>query len=56
MSRIPGPALRGLHVVVLFSFALAQPLFELMAEHAEFLIAHRASSGDIALVALALSL
>ena len=55
MIRIPGPPVRALHVLVLFCFALAQPLFELMARQGEFLIAHRANRGDVLLIAVAIS-
>ncbi len=55
MIRIPAPPVRALHVLVLSCFALAQPLFELMARQGEFLIAHRANRGDVLLIAVAIS-
>ncbi|MEE8475460.1 MAG: sulfatase-like hydrolase/transferase [Myxococcota bacterium] len=55
MTRIPDPAIRALHLLVLSAFALAQPLFELIARQGEFLIAHRATRGDVALIAAATS-
>lgn len=43
-----------LHVFVLASFAVAQPLFDLISRHGEFLLAHRSGRGDILLLALLL--
>jgi hypothetical protein len=37
----------ALHIFVLCSFALAQPLFDLLARSAEFFVAHRSQPLDI---------
>ncbi|MGE4607803.1 MAG: sulfatase-like hydrolase/transferase [Myxococcota bacterium] len=51
-----GSALAALHVAVLAAFAVSQPLFELMARHVEFLVAHQVDGADIAWIALGLGL
>jgi hypothetical protein len=50
----PSRALLALHLAALTGFAVAQPLFDVLALSPEFFVAHRASPGDIALVALLL--
>ena len=42
--------MRALHVLALAAFALAQPLFDLLGRHPEFLIAHRADRLDLVLL------
>ena len=41
-----------LHIFVLFSFALAQPLFDLLSRNAEFFVAHHCEPVDIILLIL----
>ncbi len=55
MQRSPTPRVRALHVFVLVAFAVAQPLFDLLGRHAEFLIAHGATRGDLYLLTLFLA-
>ncbi len=43
-----------LHIFVLFSFALAQPLFDLLSRNAEFFVAHHSQPVDIILLILIL--
>jgi hypothetical protein len=50
------PVIRGLQLFALFSLAVAQPLLDLMARHAPFLVAHRAAPAEIAFVLAALLL
>ena len=38
---------RGLHIFALFSFAVAQPLFDLLSGNAGFLVAHRLRPADL---------
>lgn len=45
----------SLHVCVLTGFAIAQPLFDLLARHAEFFAARRAAPIDIAMFVVCLS-
>ncbi len=45
-----------LHVAVLWSFAVAQPLYAKVAENLPFLLAHRLDGTDVVLYALALLL
>jgi hypothetical protein len=47
---------RALQLFALFALALAQPLLELLARHPPFLVAHRATPGDIAGLVAALLL
>lgn len=51
------PRLRsaGLHVVALWSFAVAQPLYELLGRKPEFLIGHHATPGVVLLLVLGVS-
>ena len=49
------PAIRALHIFVLSAFALAQPLFDVLARHPAFLVAHRADALDLVLLAFTLS-
>ena len=46
----------ALHVLVLWNFAVAQPLYDLFSRNGEFFIAHRASAADLTLFILVLSL
>src|SRR3954467_12053319 len=47
---------RGLHVAVLWSLAVAQPLFDLLEDNPEFFAARGASPGRIVACALAVTL
>ena len=44
----------ALHIFVLFSFALAQPLFDLLGRHAQFFVAHGSKPLDIILFVIIL--
>jgi len=44
----------ALHIFVLFSFALAQPLFDLLSRHVQFFVAHGSKPLDIILLVLIL--
>jgi hypothetical protein len=55
-DEAPGPLLRGLHLVGLCAFAVAQPLFDLVARHAQMLVAWRAAPAEIGLLVAALLL
>ncbi len=50
-----GPA-RALHVLALWSFAVAQPLLDLLGRQAQFFVAQDARPADVAALALALCL
>jgi len=54
--RIPGIARRAVHLTVLSSFALAQPLFDILGRNATFFAARGSSGREIVLFALALTL
>ncbi len=45
----------ALHVVVLANFAVAQPLYAVLGQGAEFFVARRSDPGDVLLLVLALS-
>jgi len=45
-----------LHVMTLWGFAVAQPLYDLCARHAGFLVAHRARTPELLVTVLVLSL
>ncbi len=47
--------LSALHVFVLFSFAVAQPIYDLLTRHAEFLVAHQAKPVDVIILIIFLS-
>ena len=49
-------AVRGLQLFALSGMALAQPILDLLARDAPFLVAHRASGADSALLMAALLL
>jgi hypothetical protein len=51
---LDGTLARGLQLFALFALAVAQPLLDLLARHAPFLVAHRATPGDIVLLVAAL--
>jgi len=44
----------ALHIFVLFSFALAQPLFDVLSRHVQFFVAHRSKPQDVILLVLIL--
>ena len=55
--RDPPPLLvGGLHIAALTTFALAQPLFDLLGRNPEFFVAHDSTRWDIVLFAVALTL
>lgn len=56
MVRAPTPLVRALHVLVLLAFSLAQPVFDQLAHHVEFLVAHHVGPGDLLLLTFALTL
>jgi hypothetical protein len=56
MDRGATFAIRALHVAVLSAFAVSQPLFDLLARHPTFLIAHELDALDLALLAALLGL
>ncbi len=43
----PGPLIRVLHIVALWSFAVAQPLLDLLGRHAQFFVAQDSRPADI---------
>jgi hypothetical protein len=45
------PGIRALHIAVLACFAFAQPTFDVLSRHVEFLVAHAATPADIAWLA-----
>lgn len=47
--------INALHVFVLFSFAVAQPIYDLLSRHAEFLVAHQAKPIDVIILIIFLS-
>lgn len=57
-GRFPQPslAISALHLLVLWSFAVAQPLFDLLGDAPEFFVARENSRGDIIVLALGLTL
>ena len=54
MSRLQAPPLRqaGLHLLVLWSFAVAQPLFDLLGKNGEFFAARGSTRWDVVVFAL----
>ena len=56
--RLEPPRLRvaGLHLFVLWSFAVAEPLFDLLGRNGEFFAARGSTSSDVVLFALLLAL
>lgn len=47
--------IRILHILVLWGFAIAQPLYDIFAQYADFFVAHDAQPHDLFLLALMLS-
>ena len=47
---------KGLHVLALFGFAVAQPLFDLLSQNADFLVAHKLRSFDLLVLVCMVSL
>jgi hypothetical protein len=47
--------LHGVHLTVLSSFALAQPIFDLLGRNAEFFVAHRSTSWDVVVFAVGIT-
>lgn len=45
--NLTGAGARGLQLFALFALAVGQPLLDLLARNAPFLVAHRATTGDI---------
>ncbi len=56
MKRLGEMVGDSLHIFVLFSFALAQPVFDLLARHAEFFIVRNSEPVDVLLLILMLCL
>jgi len=54
-ARLREPAIRLAHLLVLSGFALAQPLFDILAKHAEFFAVRGSAPSDIVLFALAVT-
>jgi hypothetical protein len=55
-ARLAAVAVGGLHLAVLSSFALAQPLFDLLGKTPEFFAVRGSSPGEIVLFALAVAI
>src|SRR5438876_7987776 len=53
--KLPGATLRAVHLAVLSSFALAQPLFDILGRNATFFAVRGSSAREIVLFALALT-
>ncbi len=53
-SRLEGAGARALQLFALSALAVGQPLLDLLARNAPFLVAHRATTGDILGLAIAL--
>ena len=51
-----GPHVHSLHLATLFGFAVAQPLFDLIGRHPEFLVAQGIGTADLVACALGLAL
>ena len=47
---------RGLHLAVLWAFAFAKPLFDVVADAPDFFVARGNTGGDIVLFAIAMAL
>ena len=56
MQRAASPFIRALHIAVLTAFAVAQPLFDLLGRHVEFLLAHGLDGLDLVGIAAVLGL
>ena len=56
ISRYPGLALCSLHFLIVWNFAVTQPLFDLLARHAEFFVIRQSAPLDIILFVLLLFL
>ena len=54
--KLPGIALRAAHLAVLSSFALAQPLFDILGRNATFFVVRDSSGTQIVLLALAVTI
>ena len=54
-ARLREPALRGVHLLVLSAFAVAQPLFDILSRNAEFFAVRGSTPSDIVLFALAVT-
>ncbi len=54
-QRAKTPLIRVLHLFTLFTFALAQPLYDLLGRYPEFLIAHGAGAIDLVSILLVVS-
>ena len=50
MAEKPGLMLAGLHLFTLSSFAVAQPLLDLISRNLQFLIAHKLTTLEILLL------
>ena len=56
ISRYPGLALCSLHFLIVWNFAVTQPLFDLLSRHAEFFVIRQSAPLDIILFVLLLFL
>ena len=56
MTRGRALLVAWIHLLVLWSFAVAQPLFELLSDNAEFFVARGNTRADILLLAFGLVL
>src|SRR5438093_10241896 len=54
MQQKNGFFIDALHIFVLCSFALAQPLFDLLSRHVQFFVAHGSKPVDVILLVLIL--
>ena len=56
IARYPGLALCSLHFLIVWNFAVTQPLFDLLSRHAEFFVIRQSAPLDIILFVLLLFL
>jgi hypothetical protein len=50
------PLVRALHIFVLWGFAVAQPLYDIFSQYADFFVAHQTQPLDIVLLVFTLSI
>src|SRR5688572_33114105 len=56
MSPPISPLWRGVHLAVLWAFALVQPLLDLLGDNAEFFVARGNGAADVVVLGLTLTL
>ena len=56
IARYPGLALCSLHFLIVWNFAVTQPLFDLLSRHAEFFVIRQSAPLDIILFVVLLSI